>query len=232
VSNKAIILLSGGIDSALILALALKSGRQCHALSFDYNQRHRIELESAAALAAYYRVSHHVIGIDPKAFAKSSLVNREMQQPTHRDLAQIIREGIPSTYVPARNTIFLAFAMGQAEIHEAQEIFYGANALDILPYPDCSPKYVASFQSVLDIATRQAREGKAPRLITPLIEWDKREIIRQATLEKVPFALTMSCYDPKEGKHCGICDACMLRREGFKLNGFVDPTSYTYHKKY
>lgn len=209
---KAVILFSGGVDSTVILALALKRGLECHALSFDYGQRHRVELESAKAIAAHYGVSHQIIVIDPKSFGKSSLVS-SLAVPKGRNLEQISAGGIPNTYVPARNTLFLAYALGQAEILEADEIHVGFNALDRNPYPDCRPAFAQAFQGVINVATKQSVEGRAPQLCTPLIDWDKAKIIQEGVALNAPLHMTFSCYDPTPaGKPCGVCDACVLRR--------------------
>lgn len=209
---KAVVLLSGGLDSTLVLALALKQERECFALSFDYGQRHRIELEYAAKIAAHYNVEQRIIKIDPSIFNTSSLVsNKEI--PKNRSQKEILSGKIPNTYVPARNTLFLAFAMGQAELLQADEIHTGPNAMDAAPYPDCTPAFIQAFQSVMNVATKQAAEGHPPKLITPLIHWDKTEIIKQAITLNVPIHMTFSCYDPIDGQHpCTQCDACSLRQ--------------------
>lgn len=213
---KAVILLSGGLDSCVILAMALEKGRECHAISFDYGQRHKIELESAKAITKYYQVSHRIIQIDPTTFSNSALVSGS-SIPKNRTSQEIAKGGIPNTYVPARNTLFLAYALGQAEILEAQEIYAGPNALDSLPYPDCRPQFIESFQALINVATKQAIEGNPPRLLTPLIDWDKAKIIKHGLMIHAPLELTMSCYDPSpQGKICSVCDACILREEGFK----------------
>lgn len=214
---KAIILLSGGLDSAVVLALALKHHRECHALSFNYGQRHRIELEYANNLANYYGVEQKIISIDPSIFQKSALVSHE-SVAKNRTKEEIANGKVPNTYVPARNTLFLAFAMGQAELLGAAEIHTGPNAMDGTPYPDCTPAFIQAFQGVLNVATKQALEGRPPKLITPLIQWDKAEIIRQAKLLNVPIEMTFSCYDPQHDRACGVCDACVLRADGLRAN--------------
>jgi 7-cyano-7-deazaguanine synthase len=212
---KAIILLSGGLDSTVVLALALEKKLECLALSFDYGQRHRLELESAKAVTKHYAVAHKIIAIDSRAFGNSTLVTNK-PVPKNRT-AQEINSGIPSTYVPARNTIFIAFALAQAELYEAQEIHVGANRMDRIPYPDCTPLYLNAYQGLMNVATKQALAGHAPKLIAPLIEWDKSEIVRQGKRVQAPLELTMSCYDPtKNGIPCQECDACVLRRSAFK----------------
>ena len=211
---KAIVLLSGGLDSAVVLALALEKGRECLAVSFDYGQRHRIELKYAKKLAKHYSIPYNIIHIDKNCFASSSLVTEE-DVPNNRSREEIENEGIPNTYVPARNTIFLAYATAQAEIFEAQEIYAGPNLLDRKPYPDCRPEFYQAFQSVINLASKQAVEGNPPHLLTPLIDWNKKEIVEQGTRLKVPFHLTFSCYDPTPSNEpCHQCDACRLRQEG------------------
>ena len=170
-NKKAIILLSGGIDSAVILATAIKEGRQCFTISFDYSQRHRLELRAAQAIARHYNVSNHLIKIDPTAFSKSSLTS-QAHVPRNRSKEEIANGGIPSTYVPGRNTLFLAYAMGQAEMMQADEIYYGPNANDYSAYPDCRGEFIHAFQQVVNVATKQAVEGKAPKLIAPLLNLD------------------------------------------------------------
>lgn len=213
--TKAIVLLSGGLDSSVLLALALKQGRECYALSFDYGQRHRVELEFAQKIALHYNVSQRIIHIDSSIFKISSLVS-DISVPKNRSKEEIANGKIPNTYVPARNTLFLAYAMGQAEMLNAQEIYAGPNAFDAGPYPDCTPAFIQAFQGVLNVATKQAVEGTPPRLLTPLINWDKAEIIRQGMALNVPLHMTFSCYDPLPTKEpCGVCDACILRADAF-----------------
>lgn len=212
---KAVIQLSGGLDSSVTLALALKQGRECFAIGFDYGQRHRVELEHAQKIASHYNVSFRVIHIDSTLFKISSLVS-DIPVPKNRSEKEIGNGKIPNTYVPARNTLFLAYAMGMAELLNAQEIHAGPNALDAAPYPDCRPAFIHAFQGVLNVGTKQAVEGAPPKLITPLIYWDKAEIIRQGMALNVPLHLTFSCYDPLPTKEpCGVCDACTLRADGF-----------------
>lgn len=225
-NNKAIVLISGGIDSAVILAQAIKDGRVCSTLSFDYSQRHRLELRAAQAIARFYNVPHQIIKVDCSAFARSSLASAK-KIPQNRSSAEIAKAGIPSTYVPGRNTLFLAYAMGQAEMMDASEIYYGPNAMDYVPYPDCRPEFIHAFQQVLNVATQQAQNGKAPKLVAPLVHMRKEQILTLAHALKVPLELTLSCYDPTSlSHHCGICDACVLRKEAFSLAGLPDPTKY------
>lgn len=215
---KAIVLFSGGVDSTVSLAIALKSGRECYPISFDYGQRHKIELESAKKIAAHYGLPHKIIKIDPATFANTALIDLK-NVPKNRTEKEIDLGGIPSTYVPARNTLFLSYALGQAEIVQAEEIYFGPNALDIKPYPDCRPAFISAFQQVMNVATKQAVDGAPPRLVTPLIEWNKTEIIREGIRLHAPLELTFSCYDPTPmGQHCTQCDACLLRQKGFAEN--------------
>lgn len=220
---KAIVLLSGGLDSAVVLALALKNGRTCQTLSFDYGQRHLLELQSAQAIANYYGVSHKIIKIDPNSFENSALVSAK-QIPKNRSLEEMNAGAIPNTYVPARNTLFLAYALAQAEMLEAQEIHIGANAMDCYAYPDCRPEFMAAFQSLMNVATQQAISGNPPLLIAPLTDWNKTEIIQHGIALKIPLHLTWSCYDPTlAAKPCQQCDACLLRQNGFKEAAAIDP---------
>lgn len=210
---KAIILFSGGLDSTVMLALALSQERECLALSFDYGQRHKVELEAAKLIADHYGVKHRILTIDPQTFQHSSLVS-SMPVPTNRTPGEMQSMGTPNTYVPARNTLFLSFALSQAEIEEAQEIYFGANALDINPYPDCRPAFIEAFQALINVSTKQAIEKRAPQLITPLIGWNKKEIVECGKRLKVPMHLTSSCYQPlRLHVGCGCCDACILRNE-------------------
>jgi 7-cyano-7-deazaguanine synthase len=176
--KKAIILLSGGLDSTVVLAMALNEGLNCYALSFDYGQRHIVELQAAKTIALHYNVPHLIIKIDSAAFGQSSLVS-SLAMPQNQTIQEIAEQGIPNTYVPARNTLFLAYALAQAELHDAQEIHFGANQLDGANYPDCHPTYFHAFQCLIDVATKQSIEKSAPRLITPLIRWGKAKIIQQ-----------------------------------------------------
>lgn len=209
---KAVILLSGGVDSAVVLALALEKGRECFALSFDYQQRHRRELRSAEQIAAYYKVSHQIIAIDPTPFSSSALVSGKAIAK-NRTVEEISSsEKIPSTYVPARNTLFMAYALGFAEVTGAQEIYIGSNALDHRPYPDCRPEYFEALQKLFQVATKQSVEGVPPVPIAPLLYLDKTQIGQEGMRLKIPLELTFSCYDPTpEGLHCTQCDACQLR---------------------
>lgn len=201
---KAIILFSGGLDSTVMLALALANGRECHALSFDYGQRHRIELQAAQKIAAFYGVTHQIIRLDPAPFQKSRLTSDN---------------NYTSYYVPARNTLFLSYATAIAEAHEAEEIYFGANAIDFQLYPDCRPAYIDAFQQVLNLATKQAVTGPPPRLIAPLIAMDKKNIVKKGMALEAPLEMTWSCYTPlPRKKPCKVCNACLLRQEAFKEN--------------
>lgn len=212
---KAIILLSGGLDSTVILAMAIAQGKECIALSFDYGQRHRVELDAASAIAEYYRIPHHLIKIDPQAFVGSALTSHE-PIAKNRNVQEMASQGIPNTYVPARNTLFLAYAMGLAERCQVDEIHFGANRDDRLCYPDCQPAFMEAFQGVLNVATKQACEGHPVRLVTPLADLAKSEIIRLGMALKAPLDQTISCYDPdRDGRPCFQCDACVLRNQSY-----------------
>lgn len=213
---KAIVLLSGGLDSTVILAKALSEGRECYALSFDYGQRHRRELDAAKAIVAHYQVPHQVITIDSKAFALSSLVSA-MAVPKGRTPQEIEAPGTPNTYVPARNTLFLAYALGQAEILGAQEVYIGVNALDG-NYPDCRPSFIDAFQQVFHLGTKQGLQGQGPQLVAPLMGSTKADIVHLGRSLGAPLDLSWSCYDPTPtGAICQQCDACTLRRQGFEI---------------
>lgn len=219
--SKAIILFSGGLDSSVVLALALQRGIQCYAISFDYGQRHKIELQAAQAIVEYYKdfdVSHTIISIDPTPFASSHLVGSGRAVETGKNIEQISLQGIPSTYVPGRNTLFLAYATAFAEHVGAQEIHFGCNAADLSCYPDCRPEFIKAFQQLLNTATKQAIEGKAPQIVTPLAHWDKRRIVVEAQSLGVPIELTWSCYSPAmDNTPCRCCDACVLRLHSISL---------------
>jgi 7-cyano-7-deazaguanine synthase len=223
-ANPAVILLSGGLDSATVLALAVRQGYACHALSFRYGQRHAIELERAAAIAhALGAVRHVVLDIDLRQFGGSALT-ADIPVPKLRS-PEAIGQGIPSTYVPARNTVFLSLALAWAETLAGADIFIGVNALDYSGYPDCRPEYIAAFELMANLATRAGIEGGTRlRIHTPLIHLRKAEIIRLGLELGVDFALTLSCYDPAPGgAPCRACDACLLRAKGFADAGIDDP---------
>jgi 7-cyano-7-deazaguanine synthase len=224
---KAVCLLSGGLDSATCLAHARREGFACHALSFDYGQRHRVELEAARRVAeALGAVDHRVAKIDLRVFGHSALTD-EIDVPKGRDEAAINRE-IPITYVPARNTIFLSFALAWAEVLEANDIYIGVNALDYSGYPDCRPEFIHAFEQMSNLATKAGVEGRTRiHIRTPLIQLSKADIVRLGLDLHVPFELTHSCYDPGEtGLACGACDSCLLRAKGFREAGIEDPAVF------
>lgn len=221
---KAVCLLSGGLDSTVCLAYARREGFLCHALSFDYGQRHGVELEAARKVAkALGAEDHRVAKIDLRTFGHSALTD-DIAVPKGRDETAMGRE-IPVTYVPARNTIFLSFAMAWAEVLEASDIFIGVNALDYSGYPDCRPEFIAAFERMSNLATKAGVEGRTRlRIRTPLIQLSKAEIVRLGRELNAPFELTHSCYDPDaNGRACGACDSCVLRAKGFREAGVADP---------
>lgn len=221
-------LLSGGLDSATVLAIALQEGFDVSALSFDYGQRHKVELECARGLASHYGVKRHVIAkIDLRVFGGSALTT-EAEVPKDRSPGASGTSAIPHTYVPARNTIFLAYALAMAETGDAVDIFIGVNALDYSGYPDCRPEFIRAFERVANLGTRSGVEGtRSLRIRTPLLEMSKREIIQAGNALGVDYARTSSCYDPDPyGKACGHCDACLLRLRGFAEAGLKDPAPY------
>jgi 7-cyano-7-deazaguanine synthase len=220
---KAICLLSGGLDSATCLAVARRNGYECYALSFDYGQRHRVELEAASRVAdALGVVERRVVQFDLRQFGGSALTSAAAV-PKGRAI-ETMSSGIPITYVPARNTIFLSFALAWSETLGASDIFIGVNALDYSGYPDCRPEYIEAFESMANLATRAGVEKRAKlRIHTPLIRLSKAAIVKLASDLGLDFGLTHSCYDPDEtGKPCGGCDACLLRRKGFEEAGIAD----------
>jgi 7-cyano-7-deazaguanine synthase len=225
-SKVAVVLLSGGLDSATTLAIARAEGYETHALSFRYGQRHAGELEYAAKLAKVLGAKRHVVtGIDLRAFGGSALT-AEIAVPKH-ERAEEIGGGIPVTYVPARNTIFLSFALAFAEVSGAEDIFIGVNALDYSGYPDCRPEYLASFEQMANLATRAGVEGGHLRIHAPLLDLTKSEIIKRGLALGVDYSLTRSCYDPRaDGASCGRCDSCLLRLRGFEQAGAKDPIPY------
>ena len=221
--RAAVVLLSGGLDSATTLAIARDQGYACHCLSVDYGQRHRAELEAAVRVArALGAVEHRTITLDLATFGGSALTDRSIAVPVEG-----ARPGIPVTYVPARNTIFLSLALAFAEVRDAADIFFGANAVDYSGYPDCRPEYMRAFEALANLATRAAVDGKRLTLHTPIIDLTKAEIIRRGGDLGVDYALTVSCYQANaEGLACGVCDSCRLRRAGFEGAGVADPTRY------
>ncbi len=224
--ERAVVLVSGGLDSAAVLAIATHEGRECHALSIDYGQRHRHELDAARAVArSLGAASHTILPLDLRAFGGSALTD-DIAVPKDRTDDAIAR-GIPVTYVPARNLIFLALAVAHAEVIGARSICLGVNAVDYSGYPDCRPEFVASFQATANLATKAGVEGEGVDIVAPLMHMAKHEIIRQGTELGVDFGLTLSCYDPDDrARACGRCDSCRLRRTGFERAGVSDPTRY------
>lgn len=220
--KQSVVLLSGGLDSATTLAIARSKGFACHCLTVDYGQRHRAELAAAARVARVLgAASHKVLAIDLTAVGGSALTDRSIAVP------EAPTPGIPVTYVPARNTILLALALAWAEVLGAQDIYFGANAVDYSGYPDCRPEYMRAFESLANLATRAAVEGARLALHTPIIDLAKAEIIRRGIALGVDYGLTVSCYQAAEdGRACGRCDACRLRRAGFEAAGVPDPTQY------
>jgi 7-cyano-7-deazaguanine synthase len=221
---RAICLLSGGLDSTTCLAIARRDGFECYCLSFDYGQRHRFELKAAARIAQQLGAAEHkTICMDLRAFGGSALTD-DVDVPKHQS-ANEISSNIPVTYVPARNTIFLSFALAYAEVRGASDIFIGVNALDYSGYPDCRPEFIHAFEAMANLATKAGVEGVTHiRIRTPLIAMTKADIIRTATALHVNLGVTHSCYDPDEqGRACGQCDSCLLRRKGFEEAGIVDP---------
>jgi 7-cyano-7-deazaguanine synthase len=220
--RRAIVLLSGGLDSATTLAIAVEQGFTVHALSFRYGQRHAVELAAAARVAkALGAAEHRTITIDLAAFGGSALTDHTIAVP------EAPSTGIPITYVPARNTIFLSYALGWGEMLGARDIFVGVNAVDYSGYPDCRPEFIAAFERLANLATKAGIEGDGFRVHAPLIEWTKGEIIKRGVAAGIDYATTVSCYQPdEEGRACGRCDSCRLRRDGFAAAGIADPTRY------
>lgn len=221
--GKAVVLLSGGLDSATVLAMARKDHFQCIALSFDYGQRHRNELAAAKRVAdAGGAIEHRILTLPIGELGGSALTDTAIDVPDASE-----SEGIPITYVPARNTIFLSMALGLAEITGSRDIYIGANAVDYSGYPDCRPEFIAAFERLANLATREGVEGDGFRIRAPLIDMSKAEIIRAGIELGVDYSLTVSCYNPStEGLACGICDSCRLRANGFQMADVPDPTSY------
>ncbi len=221
-TKRAVVLLSGGLDSATTLALAKNDGYACYCLSLDYGQRHRVELEAAAQVArALGAAEHRVLALDLAAFGGSALTDIQIHVPTEASA------GIPITYVPARNTILLSLALAWSEVLGARDIFIGANAVDYSGYPDCRPEYIAAFEQLANLATKAGVEGARFRVRAPLIDLSKAEIIRRGAALGVDYALTLSCYQADAaGRACGLCDSCRLRKKGFDEAGYPDPTPY------
>lgn len=226
VPEKAVVLVSGGLDSATALAIAQDEGFDAGAITFRYGQRHGIELEAAKEVIAAAGITEHVeIEIDLRRIGGSALTD-DIDVPKARDIAEM-SDGIPVTYVPARNTVFLSFALAWAEVLEADHIFIGVNALDYSGYPDCRPEYVAAYEEMANLATKRGVEGERLTIHTPLIDLTKAQIISRGIELGVDYGLTRSCYDPTpEGRACGECDSCQLRLKGFSENGLRDPAPY------
>lgn len=221
--SRAVVLLSGGMDSATVLAVARADGRECHCLTLDYGQRHRAEIAAAGRIAGVLGAAgHRVVRLDLAAFGGSALTDSSIAVP------EAPSSGIPVTYVPARNTILLALALAWAEVLGAQHIYFGANAVDYSGYPDCRPEFMRAFEALANLATRAAVEGRKLELHTPIINLPKADIVRRGTALGVDYAMTVSCYQAtEEGLACGRCDACRIRRAGFEAAGVADPTRYS-----
>lgn len=219
---KAVVLVSGGLDSTTVLAMARSQGYECYTLSFDYGQRHRAELNAAERTARELGATEHkVVNLDLRSIGGSALTDDNIDVPEEET------GGIPVTYVPARNTVFLSIALGWAEVLGAQDIFIGVNAVDYSGYPDCRPDFIEAFETLANLATKAGVEGQKMRIQTPLIDLSKAEIVRQGEALGVDYGLTVSCYQANdEGLACGKCDSCRLRRQGFEAAGMVDPTRY------
>jgi 7-cyano-7-deazaguanine synthase len=224
--KKAVVLLSGGLDSATVLALACRDDFECHALSVSYGQRHQAELAAAERVAAALGArEHRVIALDLRSFGASALTDLSLDVPTNG-----AAKGIPITYVPARNTIFLSLALAWAEVLDAGAIFIGANAIDYSGYPDCRPEYLHAFEAMANLATRSAVQGNLLAIHAPLVRMTKAQIILAGMQAGVDFRLTVSCYQADDaGRACGVCDACRIRRAGFAAAGIDDPTRYLQH---
>lgn len=222
--KPAVVLLSGGLDSATTLAIARDQGYACHAISFDYGQKQRVELAAAANLAREMAIeSHRTVRVDLGAFGGSALTDETLSVPKDRS-DDDIAHGIPITYVPARNTVFLSYALGLAEVLDAHDIFIGVNAVDYSGYPDCRPEFVQAFQNLANLATKAGVEGQAIQVHAPLIDLTKPQIIERGLALGVDYAKTHTCYDPTpQGKPCGRCDACLLRIAAFQSLGMTDP---------
>ncbi|MBI2380037.1 MAG: 7-cyano-7-deazaguanine synthase QueC [Gammaproteobacteria bacterium] len=220
-NNRAVVLLSGGLDSATVLAMAKDRGFECHALSFDYGQRHLAEIEASDRIAEAFGVSHKTLKLDLRSIGGSALTDEHIAVP------ETPTEGIPVTYVPARNTVFLSLALGYAEVLDADHIFIGVNAVDYSGYPDCRPAFIDAFERMANLATKAGVEGHRLTIETPIISLSKAQIIAEGLKLGVDYSLTVSCYQADaQGRACGRCDSCRLRREGFMAAGVADPTRY------
>lgn len=225
--TKAVVLLSGGLDSTTALAIAKSEDYEPYAMTFRYGQRHELEIDSAKRIASNSRVAEHVIAeIDLRMFGRSAITS-DIDVPKGR-MIEDVGQGIPITYVPARNTIFLSFALAWAEVLNSSDIFIGVNALDYSGYPDCRPEYIEAYQTMANLATKAGVEGRQQlRIHTPLIHLSKAQIIKRGIELGVDYSLTLTCYDPStDGLACGLCDSCQLRLEGFSENGITDPAGY------
>ena len=220
--NKAVILVSGGLDSATTLAVAVGNNYKCYALSFNYGQRHAVELKAAKKIANEFNViEHKILDIDLNQLGGSALTDTDIDVPV------TLTEGIPVTYVPARNTIFLSYALAYAEVLEATNIFIGINAVDYSGYPDCRPEYIEAYEKMSKLATKAGVEGNHLKIHTPLIALSKADIIKLGLEHDIDYSITVSCYQADtDGRACGVCDSCRLRREGFSDAGIQDPTRY------
>jgi len=220
-SKKAVILVSGGLDSATVLAMAIDQGYECYTLSMDYGQRHRIELDRAKKISTSTGAQEHrVVRIDIGSFGGSALTDRDINVPTQES------NEIPITYVPARNTVFLSVALGWAEVLEARAIFIGANAVDYSGYPDCRPEYIEAFQNLANLATKAGVEGEKIKVEAPIIHMTKGDIIKRGLELGIDYSQTISCYNPRtDGKICGECDSCRIREAGFQAAGIKDPAT-------
>ncbi len=221
-NKKAVILLSGGLDSATVLAIAQSNGFECHTMSFDYGQRHRSELEASKELSALMEAkSHKIIQLDLQTIGGSALTDNTIDVPDYG------ASGIPQTYVPARNTLFLSLALGWAEVLGARDIFIGANNIDYSGYPDCRPEYIQAFEAMANLATKAGVEGDCFRIQAPLLDMSKAEVIKEGSRLGVEYGITISCYQADEqGRACGHCDSCHYRMKGFQEAGLSDPTRY------
>jgi len=222
--KKAVILLSGGLDSATVLAIAQSEGYECHTISFDYGQRHRAELEFAEKLSKQQQASsHRVVSVDMSQIGGSALTDTRIDVP----VSGVESGQIPVTYVPARNTVFLSYALALAEVLQANDIFIGVNAVDYSGYPDCRPEFIDAFEKMANLATKVGVEGQFLHVRTPLIDLTKAQIIQTGTELGVDYSLTVSCYQAdSQGRACGVCDSCRLRKQGFEAAGIEDPTRY------
>ena len=220
--NKAVVLVSGGLDSTTILAIAKDLGFECYALSFNYGQRHIAELDAAKRIAELFDVSEHkTINLDLAQIGGSALTDKSI------DVPESLTEGIPVTYVPARNTLFLSYALAWAEVLDTSDIFIGVNAVDYSGYPDCRPEYIQAFEHLATLATKAGVEGASFKIHTPLIDLSKADIIKKGLLLNIDYSMTVSCYQAdNKGRACGVCDSCRFRKEGFDAAHLTDPTRY------